>query len=1566
MSAASEAQTLVEAVQRRAKERGEAVAFAFLPLHEGPALLLSYAELDAHARTIAWALRTRGALGKPVLVLCPAGLDYACALLGCMYAGAIAVPAYPPSAQGLSRSAERIALLIDDCGAHIALTSIDFDELCDPRLDAALARLELVRSDQLAHSVGQPPPCPGPSEPALLQYTSGSTSSPRGVLLSHGQLCANLQMLDAAVATTGHDVLLSWLPPYHDMGLIGAVLGPLYTGTRSVLMPPEAFLRRPRRWLAAVQAHRATMLIAPNFAFELCMRRIPPAERAGLDLSSVRLALNGAEPIRAATLDQFAHEFAATGFRREAFYPCYGMAEATLIVSGGVPGRMPVMREYDAAELERGHAIARDDAGSVCAFTQVRRLVGCGTALLDERIAIVDPLELRALPNRAVGEIWVQSRSVALGYWNQPELSAATFGAHTLEGEGPFLRTGDLGFFDRGELFITGRIKDLIILNGRNHYPHDIERTVQDLNPSLVADGGAAFSIDVDDVEQLVVVQEIDRRRAPDAQSLLAQIPQAIRALHDVAPSAVVLIKRGSLYKTSSGKVQRSATRQAFLAGTLQVVASWQRPRRPAEAEPTPAARESPAPPATHTQPVPSQRRQHAIERWLRERLAQRLQLSADEIDSHAPLAQLGVDSIVTSELTEALEQWLGIELPATISYDNPTIDNLSRALARMFVDERSARRPGLAAGVAAARDGEDAIAIVGMACRLPGAPNLASYWQLLRYGVDAIAEVPSDRWDADALYAPEPGTPGKMCSKWGGFVHDIDCFDAAFFGISSHEAARMDPQQRLFLELAWHALEDAGHSPHALAGSSAGVFAGVASSDYALLRHGLALVDAEYGTGRSPSLVSSRVSYFFDWKGPSMTIDSACASSLVALHNACRSLREQECELALAGGVNAVLSPEAGVYFSQIGTLARDGRCKTFDARADGFVRSEGGGVVVLKRLRRAIADGDRIYALIAGGAVNHDGRSNGLLAPNGIAQQALLTRALTNAGIGPDALDYVEAHGVGTRVADMVELRALGAVLGERSQVPPLLVGSVKTNIGHLEAASGMASVIKVALSLVHEEIPRHLHLHDVHPDIGIESLPIEIPTLSASWRRGKRPRYAGVSTFGFGGTNAHVILREAPVVSAQASGVERRVHLLTVSAKSADALRVQTHKLAHHLGQNPQLELGDVCFTANAGRAQLPHRLALIASSMNDARAQLERALTGEDGGALWRGHVRGKPQVALLFGDGAVPRGTGRTLYECDPQSRRLLDACERALEPQLEGSLLYALQRAPADEARELLARPSYAYAASATMHYVLHALWTRWGLVPAAVYGAGAGEYAAAAACGVIAFEDAVVRAARHGLALEGLVPGAQRALTPHALRTELAGLHYEAPQLPLISASIGRAFRDDERPDAVHYRRQLFHVPGAADARAALLAQECALWLELGSAGSLAPPPGPDAPLRVTALHAGEDDMRCMLRALAELYARGAPLDFAAVDAPYPRKRVSLPPYPFERERHWLDAGPQVAVAASEVPSRLSSSHPLITRMRLHAAPESGIAPARERDDGTQDDGVEDVVDAS
>ena len=435
-------------------------------------------------------------------------------------------------------------------------------------------------------------------------------------------------------------------------------------------------------------------------------------------------------------------------------------------------------------------------------------------------------------------------------------------------------------------------------------------------------------------------------------------------------------------------------------------------------------------------------------------------------------------------------------------------------------------------------------IAIIGIGCRFPGAKSPEAFWQLLRDGVDAITEVPADRWDIDALYDPNPATPGKMNTRWGGFLKQVDQFDAQFFGIIPREASSMDPQQRLLLEVAWEAIEDAGQIPERLANTPTGVFIGISTYDYGdLLLKAYGPGDPYAGTGNTLCIAANRLSYVFDFRGPSLAVDTACSSSLVAVHLACRSLWQGECTMALAGGVNVILLPQININFTKAGFLANDGRCKTFDARANGYVRSEGAGVVILKPLSQALSDGDSIYAVIRGGAVNQDGRSNGLMAPNRWAQEAVVREAYQQAGVSPSQVQYVEAHGTGTLLGDPIEMKALGAVLcKDRSPGQYCAVGSVKTNIGHLEAAAGIAALIKVALSLKHRQIPPSLHFLKPNPHIPFDELPLRVQQTLEPWPEESRLAIAGVSSFGFGGSNAHVVLEEAPKISQKAKVSQR----------------------------------------------------------------------------------------------------------------------------------------------------------------------------------------------------------------------------------------------------------------------------------------------------------------------------------------------------------------------------------------------------------------------------------------
>ncbi|MFG1954464.1 type I polyketide synthase, partial [Micromonospora sp. NPDC048830] len=669
-------------------------------------------------------------------------------------------------------------------------------------------------------------------------------------------------------------------------------------------------------------------------------------------------------------------------------------------------------------------------------------------------------------------------------------------------------------------------------------------------------------------------------------------------------------------------------------------------------------------------------------------------------------------------------------------------------------------------------RSTPEPIAVVGVGCRFPGGVDSpGAFWDLLVRGVDAVGEVPSGRWDVDAFFDPDPEVAGRMYSRAGHFVDGVDGFDAGFFGVSPREAVSLDPQQRLLLEVAWEALEDAGQVPGRLAGSRTGVFVGIGTDDYSLMLRSAdpASMDAYTGTGNAFSVAAGRLSYLLGLQGPSMAVDTACSSSLVAVHLACRSLRSGESDLALAGGVHLMLTPQGSIYLSRTRALSPDGRCKTFDASADGYGRGEGCGVVVLKRLSDARRDGDRVLAVVRGSAVNHDGPSSGLTVPNGLAQQELIRSALADAGVEPGEVDYVEAHGTGTPLGDPIEVDALAGALGRgRAAGRPLLLGSVKTNIGHLEAAAGVAGLIKTVLALRHGQVPAHLHLRTPNPHIKWDDLPVRVAAETTPWPRGERLRIAGVSSFGMSGTNAHLVLAEAPDAAA-ANGVEesgRPAHPLVLSARDVGALRVLAGRYVELLESVEAPGFGVVCAAAAVTRSHFACRLAVVASDAVEAVARLRGWLAGEQHRLVVEGVVAvgRRPRVGWLFtGQGSQWVGMARALYESEPVFRSELDRCAELLAGELERPLLEVLfpsSDADADVAGKVLEQTGFTQPVLFAVEWALACLWRRWGVRPDVVLGHSVGELVAACVAGVLSLEDGLRLVAARGRLMQQLPAG--------------------------------------------------------------------------------------------------------------------------------------------------------------------------------------------------------------
>jgi len=754
-------------------------------------------------------------------------------------------------------------------------------------------------------------------------------------------------------------------------------------------------------------------------------------------------------------------------------------------------------------------------------------------------------------------------------------------------------------------------------------------------------------------------------------------------------------------------------------------------------------------------------------------------------------------------------------------------------------------------------------IAIVGMGLRMPGGANdAAALSELLWSAVDAVGPIPADRWDLDSLYDPDPDAVGRMTTRAGGFLTDIDLFDADFFGISPREAATMDPQQRLLLEVCWHALEDAGYANAALEGSRTGVYMGVSNCDYArTVWQRRESIDAYSASGTAFSVLAGRVSYSLGLRGPSLAVDTACSSSLVALHLACQALRSGECDMALAGGINLILSPEFNIAFTKARMMAPDGRCKTFDASADGYVRGEGVGVLVLKRLDEALAAGDRIAAIVHGSAVNQDGSSNGLTAPNGPAQEAVIRAALAQGGIAAAAVSYVETHGTGTPLGDPIEVGALAAVFAAgRDRAAPLLIGSVKTNLGHLEAAAGIAGVMKVILSLQRGSIPPNLHFHQGNPRIDWDELPLAVPCAASAWPAQPSARYAGVSSFGFSGTNAHAVLGAAPVAGSVAPSARppAGAFVLPLSARDDEALRELAARYARGLDDarfGDAQALADACYTAGVGRRHFRHRLTVCGASAGALRGALANfagaanappaAHDARVDATLIHGHtdVGTEPKVGFLF-TGEVPApDVVADLYATAPAFRQALDACAALLMPRFD-LLAQLRERAPLSDPQRL--RP----AAFAVAHS-LAALWQSWGVTADVVVGQGIGAIGAAGCAGVHALDDALRLAAAGE-------PG-----SPEYHAAE-AGLRPASPCRSLLAPAPRAAALD-----------------------------------RLRAAGA------------TQVIEIGASTVAQLVERLQRLYVEGTTIDWHGVAAGFGRRRVALPVYPFRRRRHWLEAAP-------------------------------------------------------
>ncbi|WLQ38176.1 SDR family NAD(P)-dependent oxidoreductase [Streptomyces castrisilvae] len=947
---------------------------------------------------------------------------------------------------------------------------------------------------------------------------------------------------------------------------------------------------------------------------------------------------------------------------------------------------------------------------------------------------------------------------------------------------------------------------------------------------------------------------------------------------------------------------------------------------------------------------------------------------SGEAIEPGRAFDELGFDSLTAVELRNRLDTETGLRLPATLIFDHPTAEAVAAFVLTLLDGAPDADREPAHAVVRAGDD--DPVVIVGMACRYPGGVTTPDeLWRLVAEGADAIAPLPDDRgWDPD-VYDPEPGVPGKSYARDGAFLYDAAEFDPDFFGISPREALTMDPQQRLLLEVSWEAIERAGVDPTTLKGSRTGVYAGVMYHDYA--------------GGTAGSLVSGRVAYTLGLEGPALTVDTACSSSLVALHSAAQALRSGECSLALAGGVTVMATPDMLVYFSEQRGLSPDGRCKSFGAGADGTGWGEGAGVLLLERLSDARRNGHPVLAVVRGSALNQDGASNGLTAPNGPAQQRVIRQALADAGLSAAEVDAVEAHGTGTRLGDPIEAQALLATYGQgRDENLPLWLGSIKSNMGHTQAAAGVAGIIKMVMAMRHGVLPPTLHAEERSDQIDWSAGEVELLTEARDWQPAGRPRRAGISSFGLSGTNAHVIVEEAPEAAEAEPGVELPVAPWVVTAKTPDALPAQAERLLSVAGDHHRAE--DIGYSLAAARSVFEHR-AVVLGDHTDALGALA---TGEEHPGVVRGAVTKGKSAFLFTGQGAQRLGMGRGLYEAFPVFAGAFDAVCGEVDAHLGTGLREVVWGEDADA----LNQTSFTQPALFAFEVALFRLVEAWGVTPDVVVGHSIGELAAAHVAGVLSLADAARLVVARGRLMQALPAGGamvavqatedevltrltggvslaavngpqavvvsgvesealavgeyfaalgrktSRLPVSHAFhsalmepmldefRTIAAGLSYAEPRVPVVSTVTGASSSAWQTPE--YWVGQVREPVRFADAVGAAEALGARTFIEIG----------PDAVL--TALGAGSatddtttfiplvrkkrDEAESLAGGLARVFVGGGRVEWEAFYAGSGARKVELPTYAFQRTRYWLEAPVSEggAVAAS---GQVALDHPVL-----------------------------------
>jgi acyl transferase domain-containing protein/acyl-CoA synthetase (AMP-forming)/AMP-acid ligase II/NAD(P)-dependent dehydrogenase (short-subunit alcohol dehydrogenase family)/phospholipid N-methyltransferase/aryl carrier-like protein len=1309
-------QTAADALRRAAARDGRGVRYIDVADEDH---FQSYAALLEEALRIAGGLRARGLnRGDPVVFQLDRAGSFIPLLWACLLGGHVAVPVTVASIfSAENANLRKLRNISTALGRPLIVADAAVAEALAGSSDVGLDGSAIALLDELRASAPVPDASTiDPDDTALIFYTSGSTGMPKGVVVTHRNLLAMAAGTAQMNRFDGGDTTLNWMPLDHVGAIVFLSVLPVWLGASQVHVATRLIVERPALWLDLISRHGASISWAPNFAFALVNRCEQELRDLDFDLSSMRFLVNAGEQVAPQTVQAFLEILERYRLPTDALRPAFGMSETCSGITW-------------SSGLTRTH------------LHQGLTYVSLGRPIPGAQIRITDE-QGRLRSEGEIGRLELRGPSVTRGYHDNAEKNSEAF---TADG---WFRSGDLGFIKGGELHLTGREKEEIVVNGVNLPAHEIEASIETVNGVAVSYTCAiAVTQAGKTTEGLVVTFNPESERSDEWPDVIGRIRRQLAKDMGITPLHVVPLDRQLIPRTAIGKIQRGKLKRMFEDGEFTpLVQQFDR---------------APDRPARSTADVPLS----GIERQIAAIWQSVLEL--ETIGRSDNFFDLGGHSLLLMKVHARLEAQFG-PVPLAELFSHPSV----AALAQYFgggelrrqqeIEEEELRRERVTRRRGG--DREPGIAVIGMACRLPGADSVEQFWRNLCEGVESIRFFTDSEIAAAGVDPRSTRQPGYV--KASPVLSDAAGFDAAFFGFSDKEAETMDPQHRLFLECCWEVMESAGYDPLSYR-RSVGLYAGTAMNTYLLnnvLAHRARLdphddlrtvtLDSMGGfqlmVANDKDYLTTRISYKLNLRGPSINVQTACSTGLVVIHQAVQSLLAGECDMAIAGTAS-VQSPQPVGHLYQDGMIVSpDGHCRAFDAEARGTIFGSGVGAVLLKRLAEAQRDGDRILAVVKGSAVNNDGlRKVGYMAPSEAGESEVVREALDVAGVDAATIGFVEAHGTGTELGDPIEVASLTrAFQADTDRRGYCALGSVKTNVGHLQISSGIAGFIKAVLALHHRRIPATLHFKRPNPAIDFERTPFHVNTALMEWPGGDAPRRAGVNSLGIGGTNAHIILEEAPRPVRGTPTFERPWHILALSARAAEALPLLIGRYRAFVEANPSVDLEDLCYTANTGRHAFEHRFAAVFSSREELLAGL----------AAPAAHARRNAEggVAFMFtGQGSQYSGMARELYQVEPVFRTALDRCAEILAAELDQPLLEVIGVTGA--AASPLDSTACTQPALLAVEYALAQLWLSYGITPAALIGHSVGEYVAACLAGVFTLDEALQLIAARGRLMQSL-----------------------------------------------------------------------------------------------------------------------------------------------------------------------------------------------------------------